>query len=1462
MRWLALLLAPLAAAADSEWDAVNELLQGARFTVNGSLPPLALPVDESVMGLAVLKANVTAKLSGPFVLQGFHVGGLSLAPRTEGDSVLIDLSISRLALSAYAERFELDVDGTLTPVFPKIPIPLALNGTGSLNVTASVDLAATFNFSGSAAAGAAPPQRLAVPSCNAQNTKVTATCVGDFPVLPIPGQQVEVCSLVDILPVGEIACQLMEDPGKFGLSPILALIADLFAVLDQPPPAPQPVAATEEYLRDVEGLAPLAAHAGALSNTRTILNAVYGIPGSPPNDDRLVINQIFEAAAPHGWRVPLNLSLEVPPLGLGLLTDLRVVLDAAELRMGHITHFDLMALQGNYSTLNTIGFEWLAIDLWVNVSCLTGPGTQPGPGKPFADRIHVAINISDVNMTTRLLTALKPALLRPLPLGGFFGSGLVSFAGCLLHVLPGLGLTQLDLAIGRLDRLEATGQFVQPPLGASGGFNALVAAAVSSLGRLYGAPLQRALPRLSQTVLGPMLDKALKGLVANNPIGCSVEAALAAAARQPAVVDFKQNYIVQMVDFFVNAIAGAHPDSDTGINTVLSRSAAALGHPDGVFRSNSTSGGVLVDRPVPATPQDVDLGIVSGWVGNWTVRPGKYDALEMLGTGLCTRAGTPCHNLATQLATRPGFPLMVEADVRLLVEGSAGHLDDWARVSMGLDGARIGLDLQALVEAPALAALTFEEAGKTECLLTAFVQDGLHTTAATMAVEGVTARVDCESEWHRCSGTRLAALDRNLQTPKGLATLTRLINSSLVHMAGGMRGARANQALDTVVGEAMCQNSSLPHSSDASKGSDWAVILLVVVPNVLLFCLLVAITFRGFCRRRARDAEERPLAGGKPCGAEIVAAAPRCISDYDDDDDEYGELSHWHVRYGFHESLFRHPAISAKLQYLIPVFLLAALGLLISAMTARAMMVIRADLVFGGDQLRVVVFDYTTLSVIKLGWTNSKMHFFGPFVGLTSGAFPYMKLMLLMWLWFLPTCVMSHKRRLLMLRIMDYTCKWSLVDVFLSAILSVTIHSPMQLPDSDADGGLWVPGLVSSTAGIDVSWGAWGLLLSQAINLIVGQVMVIQQRNLIATLEAQERTGLLIARNRDSVSFVGRGKGSVRLGSFRSTLSLASTCWFAHGAASCFKEPLRGHAFSEGLLARMLAPFFHHTGRKRVRVNACGRCVLSFWVIVCIALVVVGSILPIIGFKQTGLVELLFPYFTVSLGQREWNLFDLIQDFANSGDDGAKASHVLFVVLWFGAVFVIPIIASSSLLLMWVLPLSLHQHKVLLFVCECLVSWSAVDVFVVASGIINIAGGTMADITIGNKCDGIDSDLAYAQHLGLWELAPRALKAEGWPRPGWYVLIAMAVVSNVCYILVHKAAQDAISDREWAVDHPRLARADADEDTADEGDAPPLRVPDVISVEGGTGKPTSPQESFGGLPWNSPPECRGGSLAR
>ena len=120
-------------------------------------------------------------------------------------------------------------------------------------------------------------------------------------------------------------------------------------------------------------------------------------------------------------------------------------------------------------------------------------------------------------------------------------------------------------------------------------------------------------------------------------------------------------------------------------------------------------------------------------------------------------------------------------------------------------------------------------------------------------------------------------------------------------------------------------------------------------------------------------------------------------------------------------------------------------------------------------------------------------------IALASGAWPYIKLILLGYAWFCPPTVLNTRRRGKLLSILDILGKWSVVDQFIMVMLMVVFRFLFYLPpEGSTIAYLPPPGFMYLEVRINPQWGFYGFFMAALGSLVVNHFIVIQHRNVVS----------------------------------------------------------------------------------------------------------------------------------------------------------------------------------------------------------------------------------------------------------------------------------------------------------------------------------------------------------------------------
>lgn len=148
------------------------------------------------------------------------------------------------------------------------------------------------------------------------------------------------------------------------------------------------------------------------------------------------------------------------------------------------------------------------------------------------------------------------------------------------------------------------------------------------------------------------------------------------------------------------------------------------------------------------------------------------------------------------------------------------------------------------------------------------------------------------------------------------------------------------------------------------------------------------------------------------------------------------------------DSLLFHNSLYGIVRYGVLLLLLLNIALFISSNASiGASVYIRIFLGMEKQLTTPSLFDFTLVTSIKDMW-NAKVYALSLLITIFSGAWPYIKLILMIICWILPTKILSFGVREKILRFLDAMGKWSLIDgfilVFMMIIFNIVVNIPPQ----------------------------------------------------------------------------------------------------------------------------------------------------------------------------------------------------------------------------------------------------------------------------------------------------------------------------------------------------------------------------------------------------------------------------------
>jgi hypothetical protein len=319
------------------------------------------------------------------------------------------------------------------------------------------------------------------------------------------------------------------------------------------------------------------------------------------------------------------------------------------------------------------------------------------------------------------------------------------------------------------------------------------------------------------------------------------------------------------------------------------------------------------------------------------------------------------------------------------------------------------------------------------------------------------------------------------------------------------------------------------------------------------------------------------------------------------------------------------------------------------------------------------MFDFGLVNSVHDMWVAGS-HILSAVICAFSGIWPYMKLILMLISFFLPTSILSSKRREKILLILDATGKFSFLDSYVMLMMIVAFHFHIELPLTKESKAL--RGSIFDVF-VYAAYGFVTLIVGTAISLILSHIITHLHRNL------------------DEHPDQNKGE---KAESYKSIMSFAKS--------KCISD----------------TPF---------------RIFISSMLFVTLGLVVTGLITECFSFYFHGLAGYglnLLGY----QQQRGFSIIQLGLNVRDVYENPLASEIIFTQFIYFLTILAIPVAFLVDLIILWFVPMPRKYQKILYSIGEILNAWSCIDVFVIAiiAGVAQI--GQFAKFLVGDKCNDIN----------------------------------------------------------------------------------------------------------------------------
>ncbi len=310
-------------------------------------------------------------------------------------------------------------------------------------------------------------------------------------------------------------------------------------------------------------------------------------------------------------------------------------------------------------------------------------------------------------------------------------------------------------------------------------------------------------------------------------------------------------------------------------------------------------------------------------------------------------------------------------------------------------------------------------------------------------------------------------------------------------------------------------------------------------------------------------------------------------------------------------------------------------------------------------------------------------------VAVFSGCWPYLKLLLMLGVWFLPVRTVLRENVLIML---DMLGKWSLIDAFVLVFMMVAFRFQLVIPASPLahtkTGDAWIDLVVEGDMGI------YSFLLATMVSLLITHII------------------------------------------------LACHRWLEEKKKSTDVYMPEGPSDPPDSNKQRMAQVAFPTGRGTlVRASKLGMVTVFLLLVLSLGLVTWGALSDSFVFHFRGAAGALFPYAGV-VNDRSYSLVSLAMALP-----GAALNPEAFGVRWVQATFllfalVVPQLYLVTLIVMWVFKMKRTTHHGMFVLAEILRAWSAMEVFVLSVIAALTELEQFAQFLVGDRCDFINPILS------------------------------------------------------------------------------------------------------------------------
>jgi hypothetical protein len=354
----------------------------------------------------------------------------------------------------------------------------------------------------------------------------------------------------------------------------------------------------------------------------------------------------------------------------------------------------------------------------------------------------------------------------------------------------------------------------------------------------------------------------------------------------------------------------------------------------------------------------------------------------------------------------------------------------------------------------------------------------------------------------------------------------------------------------------------------------------------------------------------------------------------------------------------------------------------------------------------VPLLEFTLETSVDDMW-NADAYFLSIAIALASGAWPYLKNIMLLFCWFAPPTVLASKKRHSLLEMLDALGKWSLIDVYVLVMLTVAFRFYISSSYLNGLDELFAAqDLVIVDVVVAPGWGIYGFCFGAIGSLLINHYMIIQVEKIDEFDEMTEDkiTGTYVAET------------------------------------AMPKIALRNHRFGCA-----------DTDGKVYGFGPATQLTVGALLVISSGLLLIGSVLDLITFNFTGIAGIAISIIDADLATVTYSLVSIATAMVE-GSDPAPLTRlgILFLqIVYLLFAIIVPLILMGVWATLWYYPMHLEGQKRLIFVSKILGAWEAVVVFAISvlGAILQISAIAQFIVlnSTGSICSTIEQQLSTTQ---------------------------------------------------------------------------------------------------------------------